>query len=106
MKILEKMEKLANTVKLLEGIIDTTQVSQSPRLQRLFKGIQSMEQVHSAMTQAQQIQELFQIGKDRNPLGKSTLDNVMPLLLFLFNNLNTTEEATPDPDKAMPRMDV
>ncbi len=108
MKILDKMEKLANTIKLFEGIIDTTQTSQSPKLQRLFKGIQSVEQVHTAMKQAQQVQELLQIGKNRKPAEKSSLDNAMPLLLFLLNNLITSDtpaEEIPDINNVMPRME-
>ncbi len=109
MKILEKIEKLANTMKLVEGIIDTTQ-TQSPKLQRIFKGIESLEQVHTVMKQTQQIQELLQIGKPRKPMEKTSLDNIMPLLLLLLNNFttstDTTEEENPDIDKAMSNMEI
>lgn len=99
MKILEKLDKLAGTIKILEELMNTTQTSQSPKLQRIFKGIQSVEKAHSAMKQAQQVQELMQLGKNRTSLsGNASVESVVPLLMFLLNNLATpeaSEEETP-----------
>lgn len=86
MRITEKLEKIAGTVKIIEELMDKTQATQSPKVQRLFKGIQTVEKAHSAMKQAQQVQDLLHVGKDR-----VSTDNALPLLLLLLNSLSTLE---------------
>lgn len=90
MRVIEKLEKIAGTVKIIEEIMDNKQTTQSPRVQRLLKGIQTVEKAHSAMKQAQQVQDLLHGGKNH-----ISTDNALPLLLLLLNNftaLETSEE--------------
>lgn len=92
MDIVDKLEKVAGAIKLIEEFMDKTQVKQSPKIRRLFKGIQSMEKARLALKQAQQVQELMQVGgKTRNIAGNLQADNLIPVLLLLLNNLSAPE---------------
>lgn len=93
MKIIEKLDKLAGTLKLVEELMSKTQASQSPKLQRIFKGVQSMEKVHSTLKQAQQMQELLQVGKNNSLFENASLDTALPLILLLLNILPPSENA-------------
>lgn len=91
MGIGEKMEKIADMLKVIEEIINKSNTTRSPKLERILKGIQSVEIAHSALKQAQQVQELLQLGKDRTILNNISADNALPLLLLLFNVLSAPE---------------
>jgi len=92
MDIVNKLEKAAGAIKLIEEIMAKTQLKQSPKMKLLFKGIQSIEKAHLALKQAQQVQELIQTGdKNRNIAGNLQAENLIPVLLLLLNNLSTPE---------------
>lgn len=86
MKIIEKLEKIAATVKIIEELADKIQTTQSPKVQRILKGMHTVEKAHSAMKQAQQVQDLLHAGKNRD-----SADNALPLLLLLLNSLATAD---------------
>ncbi len=92
MDIVDKLEKVAGAIKLIEEFMDKTNVKQSPKMKRLFRGIQSVEKARLALKQAQQVQELMQAGgKSRNIAGNLPADNLIPVLLLLLNNLSVPE---------------
>ena len=92
MDLVNKLEKTAGIIKLIEEFMATTQMKQSPKMKRLFKGFQSMEKARLALKQAQQVQELMQTGeKNRSIAGNLPADNLIPVLLLLLNNLSTPE---------------
>jgi signal recognition particle GTPase len=93
MNIFAKLEKITDKIKMVENLMSQTETIKSSRVDRIFKGIHSMEKANSAVKQAQQVQSLMQTTKGRK-LQNNPAD-ILPFLLFLLNNLpviNTNTE--------------
>lgn len=91
MDIVDKLEKVAGALQLIEELLDKTQAKHSPKLQRLFKRVHSMEKARVAMKQVQQVQELLQAGQNRSLSENILPDNILPVLLMLLSNLSAAE---------------
>lgn len=95
MKKSNKLESFIEQLRLIGEVFKQTQAVQSPKMQTVLKGLQSIDQVQQTMKQAQQLQTLMQCGK-KDQSSQSSVENALPLLLLLLNNLphKTTDSET------------
>jgi|GEM_PF-6472787 len=92
MKKIKNLDRFAEKLKLIGEIVVNTQVSTSPKMQNVLKGLQSIDKAQQTLKQVQQVQELISTGK-KDPSDQNSIETALPLLLLVLNSLSSTKSA-------------